>query len=118
MFDVDAGGAVIEGNYVHAFSFHSNDKDHAGDRTHPYWTHNDGVQVKGGPNTTIRGNSVQMYASKRTGTLDAPTAYNYGAGVTASPDKSAITALLVTTAPARISTLRPMDASGETRAAG
>jgi hypothetical protein len=95
MLTVDNGGAVIEGNYLHAFSFHSNDKDHSSDTTHPYWTHNDGVQIKGGKNTTIRGNNVQMYASTKTGTLDAPTAYNYGAGLTAAPDKSAISALMI-----------------------
>ena len=96
MFGVDAGGATIEANYLHGFSFHSNDGDHANDKVHPYWTHNDGVQVKGGTNSTIRGNNIQMYASKTTGTLDAPTAYNVGAGITASPDKSVISALLIT----------------------
>lgn len=96
MFDIDAGGATIEANYVHAFSFHSDDADHASDKVHPRWSHNDGVQVKGGANNTIRGNNIEMYASKTTGTLDAPTAYNYGAGITGSPDKSAITSLVVT----------------------
>lgn len=96
MFDIDNGKATIEANYMTAFSFQSNDADQARDTYHPYWSHNDGVQIKGGAKNTIRGNNIQMYASKKTGTLDAPTAYNYGSGITASPGKSAVTDLLVT----------------------
>ena len=97
MFGIDQGGVTIEANYLHAFSFYSNDKDHANDTVHPYWTHNDGVQVKGGTNSTIRGNNIQMYVSTVTGTHDAPTAYNSGAGITVAPEKSAVTGLVITT---------------------
>ena len=95
-FDTNNGNVLIEGCYVHDLSFCSNDGDHSTDPRYPYWTHNDGVQIKGGQGTTvegawstvIRGCNFFTYASQTTG-YD-PNGYhttasgyaNYGAGVT------------------------------------
>lgn len=101
-FDVDAGNVLIESCYIHELTFRSDDKDHANDKFHPYWTHNDGVQIKGGTNTTIRGCNFSTYVSLQSGTTPTDRLHdlqsgwnNYGASITCSPDKGEITGLLV-----------------------
>lgn len=89
------GGATIEANYIHDLSFFSNDADQANDPVHPYWSHNDGVQVKGGSGNIIRGNFFRTFASTVTGTLDRPRS-NYGAGITLSPYQAPIRGQLIT----------------------
>lgn len=82
-FDVNApGGVTIEGCYVHDLSFSSTDGDHK-TSSPPYWTHNDGVQIKGGDGTTIRGNNFVTYASQVT-SYD-PNGFHTGTALAASP---------------------------------
>ena len=56
----------VQGNYIHDLGFRTDDWDQAGS-TPPYWSHNDGVQVMGGTNHVIDGNSFKMKFSTRTG---------------------------------------------------
>lgn len=101
-FDVDNGNVLIEACFMHDLTFFSNSPNHANDKVHPGWTHNDGVQISGGSNVTIRGNNFQTYASLTTGSTPSDHLHdrasgwnNYGASITCSPDKSPISNLLV-----------------------
>ena len=100
-FDIDAGNVDIEANYIHDGTFSSIDNDHASDSVHPYWTHQDGVQIKGGPNVTITGNSFLTYVSPTTSYdpdgyhTGSSGDYRYGASITGDPEKGAMSNLLI-----------------------
>jgi hypothetical protein len=100
--NVSGASLTATGNYVHGLYFFNNSGDHATDGQHPYWEHNDGVQIQGGSGPfLIRGNNFSTYA--QLGTDDgihgmppvdpATGSWNrrYGCGVTASPDSGQIT---------------------------
>jgi nitrous oxidase accessory protein NosD len=55
------------GNYVHDPGFRTDDADQSGNAAHPYWSHNDGVQIRGGINHMIDGNRCVMKFSTLTG---------------------------------------------------
>jgi hypothetical protein len=61
------GTHQILGNYVHDLGFRNDDSDQSGNGAHPFWSHDDGVQVMGGTNHVIDGNSFVMNFSDQTG---------------------------------------------------
>jgi hypothetical protein len=92
--------AVAEGNYVHDLSFFNNSTDQATDPYHPYWTHNDAVQITGGSGHRVVGNTLRGWASPNSGT--PATLINNGfpyrerpVPVTISPYKSPSTGLVI-----------------------
>lgn len=94
------GVLTAEGNYIHDLSFFDNSNDHANDAVHPYWTHNDCIQLSGGAGHTIRGNTLLGNASPDVGMPGTLTSNGYplreiGVGVTVSPDKGAVTGALI-----------------------
>lgn len=87
------GTATVAANYIHDLSFFNNSQDQQADPYHPYWTHNDGVQIEGGSGHQIVGNSFQAYAAIDAGTpetlLDNGYAKrNWPVGITVSPYKA------------------------------
>lgn len=94
------------GNYVHGLYFSNNSTDHASDAYHPYWTHNDGIQIQGGSGPfVVRGNNFSTYAQLGTddGVHGLPSTdlatgswdRRYGCGITPSPDSGQVTNLTV-----------------------
>jgi hypothetical protein len=63
---LSGGTHRVQGNYLHDPGFRTDDRDQAGS-TPAYWSHNDGVQVMGGRNHVIDGNSFKMKFSTLTG---------------------------------------------------
>jgi len=104
----NSGGPVnvqILGCYMHGFAFNNDDPDHESDSSHPGWSHNDLLtQIQGGSNIMIKGNNVQVYLDpdRSVGYLTTPNAnaaltyLNYGAGVTISPNVSAVSEVTIT----------------------
>lgn len=96
-----SGVLTAEANFIHDLAFFDNSNDHATDSVHPYWTHNDCIQLSGGTGHTIRGNTLLGWASASSGMPGTLTANGYpqreiAACITVSPDKGAVTGLLVT----------------------
>jgi hypothetical protein len=94
------GSATLQGSYVHDLSFFDNSEDQRNSTYHPYWTHNDGVQLLSGSGHRVVGNNFQAYAAKDAGTPATLTnngypKLNWPAGVTVSPDKGPVTASVV-----------------------
>jgi hypothetical protein len=79
----DPTNVVIESNYIHDLSWFSSDPNHSDG------THNDGVQVQGGANVTIRGNNIQCFMSQTSGTQDY-VARNIGQGILVQPNTAKI----------------------------
>jgi hypothetical protein len=105
--NVSNSALTATGNYVHGLYFFNNSADHSTDAQHPYWEHNDGVQIQGGAGPVlIRGNNFSTYAQLGTDdgvhglpAVDPATgSWNrrYGCGVTASPDAGQITGVTIT----------------------
>lgn len=63
---IKGGTHQIQGNFLHDPGFRTDDTDQAGS-TPANWSHNDGVQVMGGTNHVIDGNSFVMKFSTLTG---------------------------------------------------
>ena len=63
---ITGGTHTITGNYLHDPGFRTDDADQAGS-TPPSWSHNDGVQIRGGINHNIEGNTIEMKFSTLTG---------------------------------------------------
>jgi hypothetical protein len=74
---ITGGTHTIQGNYLHEPGFRTDDADHSGDATHPNWSHNDGVHIRGGTSHVVQGNSFVMKWSKLTGmnATENPDAY-------------------------------------------
>ena len=104
--DNSASTLTALGNYIHDLYFFNNSADHASDSVHPYWEHNDGVQIEGGSGHVVRGNNFMSYMQLGTNDgihgmppIDPATgSWNrrWGAGVTASPDSGKITSVSIT----------------------
>lgn len=56
---------TIENNFIHDLTYFSSDPNHGNGPTH-----NDGIQVQGGSNVNIIGNTILMFYSRKKGTLD------------------------------------------------
>lgn len=68
-----AANVKAEGNYIHSLTYFSNDPAHSDG------THNDGIQVQGGQNIRIAGNTV--VANSKTGAGSAPNPRGTHAGI-------------------------------------
>jgi hypothetical protein len=91
-FNTRIGNINVLGNYIHDFAFSDQSTDQASS-TPPYWTHNDGVQLRGGGSNTIKGNSFLTYAdpsipAAATLAANGYPRYNWGSSVTCSPDNA------------------------------
>ncbi|SDO31061.1 hypothetical protein SAMN04515671_0515 [Nakamurella panacisegetis] len=105
--NVSGASLTATGNYIHDLYFFNNSVDHASDAYHPYWEHNDGIQISGGAGPyMIRGNYFSSYVQLGTNdgihgipAIDPATgSWNrrWGAGITASPDSGQITNATIT----------------------
>ena len=74
----------IEQNFIHDLAYFSRDPNHDNGPTH-----NDGIQVQGGDNVSIEGNTILMLMSRKKGTLDYP-ARNVGQGILIQPNVAPI----------------------------
>ncbi len=71
-----AGANVTaEGNYIHSLTYWSNDPAHSDG------THNDGIQVQGGRNIRIAGNTIVASASPGRGSVQNPRGDHAGIGI-------------------------------------
>jgi hypothetical protein len=68
---ITGGTHQILGNYFHDLGFRTDDADQAGS-TPASWSHNDGVQIRGGTNHNIEGNHFDMAFSTLTGMNSTP----------------------------------------------
>lgn len=71
---------TIESCYIHDLSFFSDDTPN-----HVDGTHNDGIQIQGGTNITVRGNTIDVFMSTTAGTQDY-LARNIGQGILVQPN--------------------------------
>jgi hypothetical protein len=63
---IKGGTQQVQGNYLHEPGFRTDDQDQSGSSP-AYWSHNDGVQIMGGTNHLVDGNSIEMKFSTLTG---------------------------------------------------
>lgn len=66
---------TAEGNYIHSLTFWSNDPAHSDG------THNDGIQVQGGENIRIAGNTIVASATPGRGSRPNPRGDHAGIGI-------------------------------------
>lgn len=78
-----ANNVVVQGCFVHDHVYFPDDTEQKDG------SHNDCVQVQGGSNTVLRGNTFSAAASGN------PVQQQYGAGVTISPNVSAVSGLVI-----------------------
>lgn len=91
---------TVRGSYFHDLTFRDDSTDQQNDATHPFWTHNDCIQLRGGGTVEATGNAFWGRASQTTGmpaTLAANgfPRYMRPTGVTISP-ATPVNGLLVT----------------------
>jgi hypothetical protein len=68
-----AANVVIEGNHIHDLAWFRNEPNNR-----PEGTHNDGIQIQGGTNITIRNNHIETYLSRTAGDVNDPGWTRYG----------------------------------------
>lgn len=66
---------TAEGNYIHTLTFWSNDPAHSDG------THNDGIQVQGGENIKIVGNTIEAFIRTGSGSATSPRQPFAGVGI-------------------------------------
>lgn len=84
-----AANVRIESSYVHDLSYFSPDPNHSDNQTH-----NDGIQIQGGSNVQIVGNTLSAWLSKTAGTQT----YKYpqaGFGIILTPNVNPVTSSVI-----------------------
>ncbi|GER22675.1 hypothetical protein NCCP1664_11720 [Zafaria cholistanensis] len=70
-----AANVTASGNYIHTLTFWSNDPAHSDG------THNDGIQVQGGTNIKIVGNTIDAFVQTGSGSARSPRHPHAGIGI-------------------------------------